>query len=166
MTRVLYPGSFDPITKGHMNIIEQANGLFDEVVVACLHNPLKKSGLFTIQERVAMIQEIYQSVDSIRVITGCGASVDIAALYECKAIIRGLRDSRDYDYERQLQRFNKDMSTQQINTVCFFPDSEYQFISSSAVKEVLGLGKDISRYVDDVVAKKLYLKVGGRNNGC
>ena len=95
---------------------------------------------------------------NIKVVTGNGASVDIAALYECKAIVRGLRSLSDYDYEVQLQQINKDMSNNQVNTVCLFADKEYQFISSSVVKEVLNLDKDISRYVDPYVAKKLYLK--------
>ena len=158
MTRVLYPGSFDPITKGHMNIIEQASSLFDEVVIAVLQNPSKKTGLFTLEERLKMISELYQEMNNIKVITGNGATVDIAILHECKAIIRGLRSLSDYDYEVQLQQINKDISNNQINTICLFADKEYQFISSSIVKEVLKLDKDISGYVDPYVAKQLYLK--------
>lgn len=78
MTKVLYPGSFDPITKGHMNIIEQASNLFDEVVIAVLQNPTKKNGLFTLEERLEMIKELYKKVDNIKVVTGNGASVDVA----------------------------------------------------------------------------------------
>ena len=165
MTKVLYPGSFDPITKGHMNIIEQASSLFDEVVIAVLQNPTKKNGLFTLEERLEIIKELYKTQDNIKVVTGNGASVDIATLYECKAIIRGLRSLSDYDYEVQLQQINKDISNNQVNTVCLFADKEYQFISSSVVKEVLKLGKDVSRYVDPYVAKKLYLKKGNDNYG-
>lgn len=90
MTKVLYPGSFDPITKGHMNIIEQASNLFDEVVIAVLQNPTKKNGLFTLEERLEMIKELYKKVDNIKVVTGNGASVDVAILYDCKAIIEDL----------------------------------------------------------------------------
>ena len=165
MTKVLYPGSFDPITKGHMNIIEQASNLFDEVVIAVLQNPTKKPGLFTLEERLEIIKELYKKMDNIKVVTGNGASVDIATLYECKAIIRGLRSLSDYDYEVQLQQINKDISNNQVNTVCLFADKEYQFISSSVVKEVLKLDKDVSRYVDPYVAKKLYLKKGNDNYG-
>lgn len=160
MTKVLYPGSFDPITKGHMNIIKQASNLFDEVVIAVMQNPTKKEGLFTLEERIEIIEELYKKVDNIKVVTGKGASVDIAILHECKAIIRGLRSLSDYDYEVQIQQINKDISNNQINTVCLFADKEYQFISSSIVKEVLTLDKDISQYVDPYVAKKLYLKKG------
>ena len=160
MTKVLYPGSFDPITKGHMNIIEQASNLFDEVVIAVLQNPTKKTSFFTLEERLEIIKELYKRMDNIKVITGNGASVDIAILYECKAIIRGLRSLSDYDYEVGLQQINKDISNNQVNTICLFADKEYLFVSSSIVKEVLNLDKDISHYVDPSVAKKLYLKKG------
>lgn len=165
MTKVMYPGSFDPITKGHMNIIEQASSLFDEVVIAVLQNPSKKNYLFTLEERLEIIQELYKKVDNIRVVTGNGAAVDLAILYECKAIVRGLRSLSDYDYEVQLQQINKDISNNQINTVCLFADKEYQFISSSVVKEVLKLDKDISRYVSPYVLKRLYLKKGNDGYG-
>ena len=165
MTKVLYPGSFDPITKGHMNIIEQASNLFDEVIIAVLQNPTKNNGLFTLEERLEIINGLYKKIDNIKVVTGTSASVDLAILYECKAIIRGLRSLSDYDYEVGLQQINKDISNNQINTICLFADKEYQFISSSIVKEVLKLDKDISKYVDPYVAKKLYLKKGNGNYG-
>ena len=165
MTKVLYPGSFDPITKGHMNIIEQASNLFDEVIIAVLQNPTKNNGLFTLEERLEIINELYKKIDNIKVVTGTSASVDLAILYECKAIIRGLRSLSDYDYEVGLQQINKDISNNQINTICLFADKEYQFISSSIVKEVLKLDKDISKYVDPYVAKKLYLKKGNGSYG-
>ena len=165
MTKVLYPGSFDPITKGHMNIIEQASNLFDEVVIAVLQNPTKKNGLFTLEERLEMIKELYKKIDNIKVVTGNGASVDVAILYDCKAIIRGLRSLSDYDYEVQLQQINKDISNNQVNTVCLFADKEYQFISSSVVKEIFKLDKDVSHYVDPYVVKKLCLKKGNNNYG-
>lgn len=158
MTKVLYPGSFDPITKGHMNIIEQASDLFDEVVVAILHNPAKKSSFFTIEERLEMISELYENNNKIKVITSTGAAVDVAMLNECKAIVRGLRSLSDFEYEVQLQQINKDITNNEINTICLFADIEYQFISSSMVKEVLGLAKDISKYVDPVIKEKMLVK--------
>ena len=158
MTKVLYPGSFDPITKGHMNIIEQASNLFEEVVIAVLQNPTKNAGFFTLKERLEIIKELYKKMDNIKVVTGNGASVDIATLYECKAIIRGLRSLSDYDYEVQLQQINKEISNGEINTVCLFADKEYQFVSSSVVKEVFNLNKDISKYVDPLVKQKMLEK--------
>ena len=158
MSKVLYPGSFDPITKGHMNIIEQASELFDEVIVAVMQNSSKSNGMFSLEERVRIISELYERYNNIRVVTGNGASVDLALLYECKAIIRGLRSLSDYDYEVGLQQINKDISNNKVNTVCLFADRDYQFISSSVVKEVMYLGKDISSYVDPLVEKEMKLK--------
>ncbi len=155
MTKVLYPGSFDPITKGHMNIIKQASTLFDEVIIAVMQNPLKKSSLFTLEERIKIIKELYKKIDNVSVISGSGATVDIALMNECKAIIRGLRSLSDYDYEVQLADVNKDISDGKINTICLFADKEYQFISSSMVKEVFRLDKDISKYVDEKVKIKM-----------
>lgn len=160
MNKVLYPGSFDPITKGHMNIIEQASQLFDEVVVAVLQNSNKKSGFFTMEERLEIIKELYRNFENVKVISGSGAAVDIAILYECKAIIRGLRGLSDYDYEVQLAQINKDISNNKVNTICLFADKDYQFISSSVVKEVFNLDKDISKYVDNSVKVKMLKKVG------
>lgn len=158
MIKVLYPGSFDPMTRGHMNIVEQASDLFDEVIIAVMQNPLKKSGLFTLEERMEIIKELYQRIDNVSVITGSGAAVDVALLNECKVIIRGLRCLSDYDYEVGLQQLNKELSNNKVNTICFFADKEYQFVSSSMVKEIFNLDKDISRYVDPIVEKKMLLK--------
>lgn len=158
MTKVLYPGSFDPMTKGHMNIVSQASNLFDEVIIAVMQNPLKKHGLFTLEERLEIIKELYQEISNIKVISVSGATVDIALLYECKAIIRGLRSLSDYDYEVQLQQMNKELSSNRINTICLFADKEYQFVSSSMVKEVFNLDKDISRYVDPIVQERMLMK--------
>lgn len=161
MTRILYPGSFDPITKGHMNVIKQASDLFDEVIVAVLQNSSKKTGLFTIEERLEIIKELYKEVNNIKVVSGSGAAVDIAMLYKCRAIVRGLRGLSDYDYEVSLNYINKDISNGEVNTICLFADIDYQFISSSVVKEVFNLDKDISKYVDPLVKEKMLIKKRG-----
>lgn len=158
MTKVLYTGSFDPITKGHMNIIEQASSLFDEVVVAVLQNSKKPNGFFTLEERLELVKKIYQTCENIKVITGSGAAVDIATLHECKAIIRGLRGLTDFDYEIGMAGINKDISNGEINTVCLFADNNYQNISSSMVKEVFSLDKPITRYVDPIVEEAMEQK--------
>ena len=160
MNKVIYPGSFDPITKGHMNIIKQASELFDEVIIAILQNPSKKNSFFSIDERLEIIKKLYEGINNVKVISGNGAAVDLAILYECKAIVRGLRGLSDYDYEVQLAQVNKDISNGEVNTICLLADKEYQFISSTVVKEVLKLGKDISKYVDPYVEKRLILKKG------
>ena len=161
MTRILYPGSFDPITKGHMNVIKQASDLFDEVIVAVLQNSSKKTGLFTIEERLEIIKELYKEVNNIKAVSGSGAAVDIAMLYKCRAIVRGLRGLSDYDYEVSLNYINKDISNGEVNTICLFADKDYQFISSSVVKEVFNLDKDISKYVDPLVKEKMLIKKRG-----
>ena len=160
MTKVLYPGSFDPITKEHMNIVEQASDLFDEVVIAVMQNPSKKNGFFTIEERMEIIKELYKKMNNVKVISASGAAVDVALLNECKAIIRGLRSLSDYDYEVQLQQINKEISNNEVNTVCLFADKEYQFVSSSMVKEVFNLNKDISKYVNPIVKERMLIKKG------
>lgn len=151
MTKVLYPGSFDPLTKGHMSIISQASELFDEVVIAVMQNVNKSTCFFNLDERLELIRQLYKNYDKIKVIKGSGAATDIAILNECKVIIRGLRGLTDFDYEIGLANINKQISNNSINTVCLFASSEYQFVSSSTVKEVFNLGKDISRYVDPIV---------------
>lgn len=155
MTKVLYTGSFDPITKGHENIIKQASELFDEVVVAILRNPKKQNGFFTIEERLAILQKIYKTCENIKIITASGAAVDVATLHKCKAIIRGLRGLTDFDYEISMAGINKDISNGEINTICLFADNNYQNISSSMVKEVFALGKPISKYVNPVVEQAM-----------
>lgn len=158
MTRVLYTGSFDPITKGHENIITQASELFDEVIIAILKNPKKTIGFFTIEERIEILRKIYATCENIKIITGSGAAVDVATLHKCKAIIRGLRGLTDFDYEIGMAGINKEISNGEINTICLFADNNYQNISSSMVKEVFTLGKPISRYVSPVVEEAMQEK--------
>ena len=155
MKKVLYPGSFDPITKGHMNIIDQASKMFDEIIIAVMKNVNKKEYFFDYEERVNIIKELYKDNPNIKVMTATGATVDIALENNCCGIIRGLRSLTDYNYEVEMQQFNKEISDNKVNTVCFFADKEYQFISSSLVKEVFYLNKDISKYVDNLVINKM-----------
>lgn len=158
MTKVLYPGSFDPITNGHMNIILEASKLFDEVIVAVMQNPKKKNSMFSTYERVEMIKELYNNCDNVSVISFEGATVDAALLNNCKAIVRGLRSLTDFDYEIQLEQVNKEISNGEVLTICLFADKEYQYVSSSMVKEVFNLDKDVSKYVPSLVLKKMKAK--------
>ncbi len=156
--KVLYPGSFDPITKGHMNIIKQATNIFDEVVVGVLPNPIKKNSYFTLEERTEMIKELYHNNYKVKVISSDKLAVDLAILYECKAMIRGLRSIKDFEYEKELSQINKDISDNKVNTICLFADSNLQSISSSSVKEIFNLDKDISKYVDINILKRMVKK--------
>lgn len=164
MSKVLYPGSFDPITKGHMNIVNQACDLFDEVVVAVLINPNKKNTFFTPAERVRLIENIYKNNNKVKVITSCDAAVDVALENNCVAIVRGLRGITDFDYEISMQQVNKEISDYNVNTICLFADPNYQFLSSSMVKEVFNLGKDVTKYVDDNVYEEMKVKKYGNKN--
>lgn len=146
MIRVLYPGSFDPITYGHINIIEQTCDLFDEIIVAVMHNP-RKSGMFTPDERVKLIADLYKNNPKIKVVSSDGATIDLALENDCKAIIRGLRTLTDFEYEIQMAQINKQISQNMINTISLFAEHDYENISSSMVKEILYLNKDVSRYV-------------------
>lgn len=158
MTKVLYPGSFDPITKGHMDIIDKASKMFDEVIVAVLHNPKKQNSFFTPDERVSLIKDLYKDYDNIKVISSMNACVDVALEHNSQIIIKGLRNIVDFEYEREMAEINKDISNNKINTICLFADKEYQFVSSSIVKEVFYLDKDISKYVHPLVKERMESK--------
>lgn len=158
MTKVLFTGSFDPITKGHMDIIEQASKLFDEVLVAILINPEKKNAFFSQKERLEIIREIYKNNKNVDVISSTKIGVDLAKEKKCKIIIRGLRSILDFEYEYQLSLTNKDLSNNEVNTICLFSKPEYQNISSSTVKQIFNLNRDISKYVNPYVEKKMFEK--------
>lgn len=158
MKRVLYTGSFDPITKGHMNIVDQASEIFDEVLIAVLVNSNKKNYLFTLEERVDLIKEIYKDRDNVKVITSDKAAVDVVIENDCVAIVRGLRSLSDYADEVTNCLANKAASNNEVNTICFFADTQYQFVSSSMVKEMFKYDKDITNFVAPVVKKKMLMK--------
>ncbi len=156
--KVIYPGSFDPITKGHMNMIEKASKIFGEVVVAIMHNSKKSNGLLTIPERLELISEIYKDVDNVKVLASDKLTVDVAEENECKLIIRGIRNVNDYTNETDLQKANYEISNGKVDTVCLFPDSKYEIVSSSLVRELLAHDKDVSKYVHPIVNDKLLSK--------
>lgn len=158
MMRVLYPGSFDPITKGHMNIIKQATQLFDEIIIAILQNPIKKNSFFTLEERLEILNKLYCNNPKVKLVTSTNTATDLALEYKCKAIIRGIRNIKDFEYEKQLAQINKDISDDKVNTICLFADSRLQTVSSSVVKEIFYLNKNISKYVDPIVEEKMILK--------
>lgn len=158
MRKVLYPGSFDPITKGHMNVINQATELFDEVVVAVMYNSAKKNPFFDLDERIKLIKEIYKDNEQVSVVSGDGAAVKLAQQQGCKAMIRGLRGVTDFDYEIQLSTINRKLSNNKVNTICLFPEPEYQYISSSVVREVFSLNEPVSEYVHPIVEKAMVKK--------
>ena len=158
MIKVLYPGSFDPITYGHINIIEQACNLFDEIFVAVMYNSSKNT-MFSIEERVSLIQELYKNNSKVKVISYAGATIDLALQCNCNAIVRGLRTLSDFEYEIQMSQINKQLSENKINTISLFAESNLENVSSSMVKEILSLDKDISIYVPPLVEKAMKEKL-------
>ena len=156
MKKVLYPASFDPITNGHINIINRALKIFDNVVVAIMDNSKKKS-LLTKEERFNIIKEIFKDNHNVEVIIGSGATVDVCVNNNCTCILRGLRNSVDYEDEKVLSFYNREISDNKIDTVFLMSDKELEFISSSAIKELLNLNKDISKYVPKEVYEFLNL---------
>ncbi len=159
--KVLYPGSFDPITFGHMNIIEKAINFFGDVVIAVMKNNAKSKGMFTLYERYEIIKEIYKDNKNVSVIyvPENKATIDIAMENNCIGIIRGLRNVTDYEQEVQMARINKLVSNNKIETLMLVADSQMQDISSSLVREMYYLDKDVSMFVHKVVIEKMDKKV-------
>lgn len=155
MTKALYAGSFDPITNGHLAIIERAQKLFDELVVAVVHNPNKQT-LFSLEERKTLVAAVLQEahLDRASVVTYDGLLVEFARVLQVDAIVRGLRVNSDFDYEFQMALMNRDMAPE-IESVFLMTDSRYIFLSSSIVKEVKSYGEDVSHLVPVAVDQAL-----------
>lgn len=156
--RVLYPGSFDPITNGHLNIIKRSSKIFDEVCVAILNNP-GKSSLFTVEERMKMIEDSCYDIPNIIVSSFNSLTVEAAKELGCSIIIRGLRAVTDYESEMQMALVNKELNDE-IETFFMVADGEYSFLSSSIIKEIASFGGDFKSLVPEDVSKKLSEKYG------
>ncbi len=154
MSLAIYPGSFDPITKGHIDVLKKAVKIFDRVIIAVSINPSKKS-MFTIEERVEMIKTSIQGINRVEVDYFEGLTAQYARDKGASAIIRGLRAVSDFEYEMQMAQMNNSLYDE-IETVFLVPQSKYNFISSSIVKEVSKLGGDIDKFVTQPVSR--YLK--------
>ncbi len=153
---VLYPGTFDPITKGHMDLVERATRLFDRVIVAVAHNPNKKP-LFSLDERVAMIETIFAGNDKVVVKGFSGLLIQFAKDNHTHAILRGIRAVSDFEFEFQLANMYRHMDPK-IESLFLTPDEKYSYISSSLVREVASLGGDISAFVAPNVKQALVEK--------
>ena len=150
------PGSFDPVTFGHLDIIERSAKLFDHIYIAVLQNP-GKMPLFSVEERLAMLERASSHLDNVSVETFSGLTVDYAQHKQANAIIRGLRAVTDFEFEFKLAAMNRQLNSH-VETVFMMTCSEYSFLSSSAVKEVASMGGDVSRWVEPYVAEQLYSK--------
>jgi len=160
--RAVCPGSFDPVTNGHLDIIVRAARLFDEITVAVGVNP-RKPGLFTVEERLEMLREVTKDLPEVRVARVDGLLVDFCREHGIQAIVKGLRAVGDFDYELQMAQMNLRLAG--IETV-FVPTSpEYSFLSSSLVKEVATYGGDVSGLVPDHVLRRLAARLGASKDG-
>ncbi|MDP2913959.1 MAG: pantetheine-phosphate adenylyltransferase [Candidatus Aminicenantes bacterium] len=154
--RAIYPGSFDPITNGHIDIILRGEKLFPRILIAVLENP-KKETLFTTSERIEMIREIFKGHSGVEVKAFHGLLVEFARKNHARIVIRGLRVVSDFEYEFQMALMNKNLNSQ-IETFFVMPSAKYAFLSSSLVKEAYALGGRLDDLVPDVVEKRLYEK--------
>ncbi|MCW2764716.1 MAG: coaD [Nocardioides sp.] len=162
MRRAACPGSFDPVTNGHMDIVERASRLFDEVVVAVGVNR-SKSRLFTAEERIAMLEQACEPFSNVRVAGFTGLLTTFCAENSIQAIVKGLRAVSDFDYELQMAQMNASLAD--IETV-FVPTSpEYSFLASSLVKEVAGFGGDVSGLIPGFVNERLTARLAERGSG-
>lgn len=149
----IYPGSFDPVTKGHLDIIERASKLTDKLIVSVLINPNKKS-LFSVEDRIMMIEDAVKDIPNVSVESFEGLTVDYCKNKNADIIIRGLRAVSDFDYELQLAQFNRELY-HKIDTVFLFTNLQYSYLSSSVVKQVAEFGGDVSKFVTPFVETKL-----------
>lgn len=156
MKRAVCPGSFDPLTYGHLDIIERASKQFDEVVVAVLVNRTKAS-LFTVEERIALIKETTQKLTNIRVDSWSGLLVDYCRENKIDCIVKGLRAVSDFDYELQMAQVN--LSQSGVETMFMATSPDHSFLSSSLVKELAHYGGDVSKMVPAEVNKALQSRV-------
>ena len=155
--RAIYPGSFDPITNGHLDVIHRAATLFDEVVVAVAYNE-QKSSLFTADERIDLIQRTSGDVPNIRVARFDGLLVEFAKAQKATAVVRGLRAVSDFEFEFQMALMNRKLEPE-IETIFLMPAEKYTYLSSRIVKEIARLGGDIGAFVPESVARALREKL-------
>ena len=148
----MYPGSYDPVTNGHLDIIERAAGLFDEVVVAVMINKSKRS-LFTVEERMEMLRDVTPHLPNVRIDSWYGLLVDYCKANEVQAIVKGLRAVSDFEYELQMAQMNQRLSG--IDTMFIATNPVYSFLSSSLVKDVATYGGDVSHLLPPAVDERL-----------
>ena len=154
----MYPGTFDPITRGHEDLVRRAAVLFDEVVIAIAASP-DKAPLFSLDERVELANEVLNDIPGVSVTGYDGLTVNFAREHNLRAIIRGLRAVSDFEYEFQLATMNRHL-TDQVETVFLTPTEHYTFVSSSLVREIAKLGGDVSSFVHPNVVQSLIAKFG------
>ena len=160
MQTAIVPGSFDPITLGHLDIINRAARLFDRVVVCVVANANKKT-MFTLEERQEHIRKVTAHLPNVEVDTWYGLLVDYADKYERPVVVRGLRAVSDFEYEFMMALTNKKLN-QRVETVFLASDESYTYLSSSGVKEIAHFGGDVKQFLPEVIYDELMKKIGGK----
>lgn len=162
MRKAIYPGTFDPVTYGHLDLIKRGSKIFDELIVAVGHNPLKKP-LFTIKERINMISRHTKEISNVKVDSFEGMLVDYMSEMQINVILRGIRTVSDFEYEFQMALTNRVLKND-IETVFIMTSQEYSFLNSSLIKEAVSLGGNISMFVPSEVEKLLQQKFIHKEN--
>jgi pantetheine-phosphate adenylyltransferase len=155
--RAIYPGSFDPVTNGHLDVIDRARKLFDEVIVAVAHND-QKQPLFTLEERLQLLRDTIGSSDHVEIAPLDGLLVDFAVARQATAVIRGLRAISDFEFEFQMALMNRKLEAT-VETIFLMPKEEYTYLSSRIVKEIARLGGNIAEFVPSKVAEAFRSKL-------
>ena len=156
MIKALYPGTFDPITKGHLDVIERSCKLFSQItILIAFHN--EKNPLFSVEERMKMIVDATKGMDNIKVDSYDGLLVDYAQRHDMKIIIRGLRAISDFEYEFQMALMNRKIS-KDVETIFFVPHESYTYLSSGLIKQIIAVGGDVSAFVPPAVNEYLKAK--------
>ena len=156
MTRAIYPGSFDPVTLGHLDIIKRASKIFDELIVGVLNNN-SKSPLFSVEKRVKMLNDVVKDLPNVKVMSFEGLLVAFARKVDAQIIVRGLRAVTDFEYELQMSQTNTVLN-ENVDTIFFTTSLEYAYLSSSTVREAAYFGADISKFVPESVVQQVYDK--------
>ncbi len=161
MKSAIYPGSFDPVTYGHLDIIARAAAIFDELIISVLNN-VKKTPLFSVEERVKILKDATKDIPNVKVESFSGLLVDYASQQGVHVIVRGLRAITDFEYELQNAQTNRLLSRGALDTMFFTTSLEYAYLSSTTVKEIASFGGNISDCVPDFVEKMIFEKYGIR----
>ncbi|MBC5683208.1 MULTISPECIES: pantetheine-phosphate adenylyltransferase [Clostridia] len=157
MLRAIYPGSFDPVTNGHLDVIRRSSKMVDELIVGVLNNNAKMP-LFSVEERVRMLKEVTKDIPNVRIYPFDGLLIDFAAKMEAGVVIRGLRAITDFEYELQMSQTNHKLNPD-VETIFLTTSIEYSYLSSTTVKEIASYGGDITQFVPEAVVGKLEQKM-------
>ncbi|HJC67798.1 MAG: pantetheine-phosphate adenylyltransferase [Lachnospiraceae bacterium] len=157
MKTAVYPGSFDPVTMGHLDIVERTSQIFDKVIIGVLNNRAK-SPLFSVEERVNMLKEVTADLPNVEVQSFAGLLIDFVRKNEAQIIVRGLRAITDFEYELQMAQTNRVMAPE-VDTLFLTTNLRYSYLSSSIVKEIAAGGGDISAFVHPYVAERMRMKL-------